>query len=67
MPEKVEVDESPNPLGDDSNQLLPAADEEKGDSEKAPDCSAQKDEISPQLHKRLEKGDQWYVVLGSIK
>jgi len=60
MPEKVEVDEISNPPDDDSNKRLSPTDEEKN-SEKAPNCSAQKDEISPQLHKRLEKGDQWYV------
>jgi len=31
----------------------------KSDSEKAPECSVQKDEITPQLNKRLEKGDTW--------
>ena len=68
MPENVEAEEGSNPPGNDSNKHLPPTnDEEKGDTEKAPGCSAQKDEINPQLHKRLEKGDQWYVDHGSIK
>ncbi|XP_065900676.1 ubiquitin carboxyl-terminal hydrolase 4-like isoform X2 [Dysidea avara] len=62
MPEKVEVEEGSNSPADDSNKHLPPTDEEIGDSEKAPGCSAQKDEISPQLHKRLEKGDLWYLL-----
>jgi len=63
MPEKVDVEEDSNPAIDDSNKHLPPTDEtgdnEKNDSEKAPDCSAQKDEITSQLNKRLEKGDLW--------
>jgi len=31
----------------------------KSDSEKAPEYSVQRDEITPQLNKRLENGDTW--------
>ena len=56
-------------VGEGSNTFddsLPPGDE-KDDSGKTPGCSTQKDEISPKLRKRLEKGDQWYVKYESIK
>ena len=61
MPEKVgseegSISEPSEPSEPDTNKRLET---EKNDSEKAPDCSVQKDEITTQLNKRLEKGDTW--------
>ena len=55
MPEKVGSEEGSS-SEPDTNKL---PEPEKDDSEQAPECSVQKDEISPQLGKRLEKGDTW--------
>ncbi|XP_065900687.1 ubiquitin carboxyl-terminal hydrolase 4-like isoform X2 [Dysidea avara] len=56
-------------VGEGSNifdDSLPPGDEKKDDSGKTPgcstECSTQKDQISPKLRKRLEKGDQWYLL-----
>ena len=58
MPEKVGSEEGSisDPSEPDTNKRLET---EKNDSEKAPDCLVQKDEITTQLNKRLEKGDTW--------
>ena len=55
MPEKVGSEEGSISEPDANKYMEP----EKDDSEKAPECSVQKDEITPQLGKRLEKGDTW--------
>ena len=55
MPEKVGSEEGSSSEPDTNKHLEP----EKDNSEKAPECPIQKDEITTQLNKRLEKGDTW--------
>lgn len=55
MPEKVGSEEGSSSEPDSNKRL----ETEKSDSEKAPECSVQKEEITPQLNKRLEKGNTW--------
>jgi len=55
MPEKVGSEECSNSEHDANKSM----ETEKSDLEKAPECKVQKDEITPQLNKRLEKGDTW--------
>ena len=53
MPEKVGSEEG------SSSEPDANLEREKRDPEKAPECSIQKEEITQQLTKRLEKGDTW--------
>ena len=55
MPEKVGSEEGSSSESDVNRHL----ETEKRDPEKAPECSIQKEEITHQLTKRLEKGDTW--------
>ena len=55
MPEKLGSEEGSSSKPDTNKH----SEREKGDLEKAAGFLIQKEEITPQLNKRLEKGDTW--------